>query len=42
MAVISLSSGILSAFTTGYWGQVSDRVGRTRIMAVVETGLAIK
>jgi nitrate/nitrite transporter NarK len=34
--------GVLSALTTGYWGQLSDRVGRTKIMAVVETGLLLK
>jgi len=39
---MTLTMGLLSALTTGYWGQTSDRVGRAKIMAVVETGLMLK
>ncbi|KAF8610529.1 MFS general substrate transporter [Ceratobasidium sp. AG-I] len=31
---ISTTSGILSVLTTGWWTQLSDRVGRVRIMAI--------
>ena len=40
--VMSLAMGILAALTTGYWGQKSDRIGRTKIMAIVESGLLLK
>lgn len=39
---MSVTTGILSALTTGYWGQMSDRLGRTKMMAMVEAGLLIK
>lgn len=39
---MTLAMGVLSALTTGYWGSLSDRVGRTKITAVVETGLMLK
>ena len=39
---MTLTMGILSAFTTGYWGQTSDRVGRSKVMALVEVGLLLK
>lgn len=42
ISVITLTSGILSALTTGFWGQVSDRVGRTKILAVTEVGFCIR
>ncbi|CAE6430874.1 unnamed protein product [Rhizoctonia solani] len=31
---ISLTSGVLSVFTTGWWTQLSDRVGRIRVLAI--------
>ncbi|CAE6432154.1 unnamed protein product [Rhizoctonia solani] len=31
---ISFTSGILSVFTTGWWTQLSDRVGRIRILTI--------
>ncbi|CUA75023.1 Cohesin subunit SA-3 [Rhizoctonia solani] len=31
---ISLTSGVLSVMTTGWWTQLSDRVGRIRILAI--------
>jgi nitrate/nitrite transporter NarK len=34
--------GLLSALTTGYWGQTSDRIGRRKVMAFVELGLLLK
>ncbi|TYJ58953.1 hypothetical protein B9479_000389 [Cryptococcus floricola] len=37
--IMTLTMGILSALTTGFWGQTSDRLGRTKVMAVVELGL---
>jgi nitrate/nitrite transporter NarK len=39
---MTLTMGILAALTTGYWGQMSDRIGRTKIMAIMETGLLLK
>ena len=38
--IVTLVMGILSAATTGWWGAVSDRVGRTRIMALGLLGYA--
>lgn len=37
MAVI-LTMGILSAATTGWWGSVGDRIGRTKVLALSLTG----
>lgn len=34
--------GTLAALTTGFWGQTSDRVGRTKVLGVVSIGLFIK
>ncbi|KAJ1309900.1 hypothetical protein OPQ81_006661 [Rhizoctonia solani] len=31
---ISLTSGVLSVFTTGWWTQLSDRVGRIRVLTI--------
>ncbi|KAK8853429.1 hypothetical protein IAR55_004135 [Kwoniella newhampshirensis] len=39
--VMTLSMGILSALTTGFWGQNSDRWGRTKVMTIVELGLLL-
>ncbi|WVQ83644.1 hypothetical protein IAT38_005786 [Cryptococcus sp. DSM 104549] len=39
--VLTLTMGVLSALTTGFWGQTSDRLGRTKVMAIVELGLLL-
>ena len=39
---MTLMAGLLSALTTGYWGQRSDRIGRTKVMAIVEMGMVLK
>ncbi|ORX39460.1 major facilitator superfamily domain-containing protein [Kockovaella imperatae] len=36
-----LVAGILSALTTGYWGQKSDKVGRSKLMSLTTVGLAL-
>lgn len=33
-------SGILSALTTGYWGALSDRIGRKPVMIVTTLSFA--
>ncbi|KAG8905192.1 hypothetical protein FRB99_000557 [Tulasnella sp. 403] len=35
---VILTMGILSALTTGWWGAVGDRVGRTKVMALSLAG----
>jgi hypothetical protein len=42
ISVITVTSGLLAALTSGYWGATSDRIGRTTVMSVVETGLLLK
>ncbi|KAJ9117577.1 hypothetical protein QFC22_004427 [Naganishia vaughanmartiniae] len=37
---MTLCMGILSALSTGFWGAVSDRMGRTLVMAVTLVGFA--
>ncbi|KAJ9110259.1 hypothetical protein QFC19_001662 [Naganishia cerealis] len=37
---MTLCMGILSALSTGFWGAVSDRMGRTLVMAVTLLGFA--
>ncbi|WWC91944.1 uncharacterized protein L201_006896 [Kwoniella dendrophila CBS 6074] len=39
--MMTLTMGLLSALTTGFWGQTSDKLGRTKIIAVVEIGLLL-
>lgn len=39
-AVMTLCMGILSALTTGFWGAVSDRLGRTSVLAISLLGFA--
>jgi hypothetical protein len=41
-SAMTLSMGMLSAMTTGYWGSLSDRYGRTKVMAVALCGLIVK
>lgn len=36
---ITITMGILSAITTGWWGGLSDRRGRTKVLAAAVTGL---
>ncbi|OCF34273.1 hypothetical protein I316_04226 [Kwoniella heveanensis BCC8398] len=36
---MTTTMGVLAALTTGFWGQTSDRLGRTKVMAFVEIGL---
>ncbi|RXK40819.1 hypothetical protein M231_01878 [Tremella mesenterica] len=37
--ILTLSMGTLSALTCGFWGQTSDRIGRTKVMAISTCGL---
>jgi len=37
----TLMSGILAVLTTGFWGSVSDRVGRRRIIALGQVGVVL-
>lgn len=39
--VLTMTAGLLSALTTGFWAGVSDRIGRRKIMAVVAFGLML-
>nr|XP_018261112.1 uncharacterized protein I303_06833 [Kwoniella dejecticola CBS 10117]OBR83270.1 hypothetical protein I303_06833 [Kwoniella dejecticola CBS 10117] len=39
--VMTLTMGLLSALTTGFWGKTSDKLGRTKIIAAVEVGLLL-
>lgn len=39
---MTLCMGILSALSTGFWGAVSDRMGRTLVMAVTLIGFATR
>ncbi|OCF61558.1 hypothetical protein L486_01210 [Kwoniella mangroviensis CBS 10435] len=39
--LMTLTMGLLSALTTGFWGQTSDKLGRTKIIAFVEIGLLL-
>ncbi|WVO13038.1 hypothetical protein L204_100647 [Cryptococcus depauperatus] len=39
--VLLMTMGILSALTSGFWGQASDRLGRTKVMASVMFGLLV-
>lgn len=34
-----MTVGILSALSAAFWGKTSDRIGRTKIFAICETGL---
>ncbi|WVQ94920.1 hypothetical protein IAU59_002006 [Kwoniella sp. CBS 9459] len=37
--IMTTTMGVLAALTTGFWGQTSDKLGRTKVMAMVEIGL---
>jgi nitrate/nitrite transporter NarK len=39
---MTLCMGILSAMTTGFWGAVSDRLGRTKVMSIAVLGLVMR
>nr|XP_019043904.1 hypothetical protein I302_07179 [Kwoniella bestiolae CBS 10118]OCF22834.1 hypothetical protein I302_07179 [Kwoniella bestiolae CBS 10118] len=39
--LMTLTMGLLSALTTGFWGQTSDKLGRTKVIAFVEIGLLL-
>lgn len=39
--ILSLSMGILSALTTGWWGSVSDRRGRKPVLLISFTGMLL-
>ncbi|GHJ85015.1 hypothetical protein NliqN6_1417 [Naganishia liquefaciens] len=41
MMSMTLCMGILSALSTGFWGAVSDRLGRTSVLAVSLLGFAM-
>ncbi|KAH6909108.1 major facilitator superfamily domain-containing protein [Coprinopsis sp. MPI-PUGE-AT-0042] len=38
-AIITTTMGLLSAFTTGWWGRFGERYGRTKVLAVATFGL---
>ncbi|KAL7416418.1 major facilitator superfamily domain-containing protein [Mrakia frigida] len=40
-ALITITQGVLSIVTTGWWGKVSDRKGRTFVMAFAVAGLIV-
>jgi hypothetical protein len=42
VTAIIIAGGLLAAMTTGHWAGVSDRIGRTPIMAIVEIGYVLK
>jgi hypothetical protein len=37
--VMTITQGVLAALTTGWWGRLSDRFGRTKVMAVAMGGI---
>jgi hypothetical protein len=37
--IMTTTMGLLSAFTTGWWGQFGERFGRTRVLAASTLGL---
>ena len=37
--VMTTTMGLISAFTTGWWGHFSERHGRTRLLAIATFGL---
>ncbi|KAH9933638.1 MFS general substrate transporter [Epithele typhae] len=37
--LMTVSMGVLSAFTTSWWGTISDTYGRTRVLAIATLGL---
>ncbi|CAE6510722.1 unnamed protein product [Rhizoctonia solani] len=37
--VLTTSMGVLSCLTTGSWAQLSDRIGRTRVLAITAIGI---
>jgi hypothetical protein len=41
-SVLTICAGFLAAMTTGHWAGVSDRVGRTKILSIVELGCVLK
>lgn len=36
---MTITQGVLSALTTGWWGRLSDKWGRTRVMAIAMCGI---
>jgi hypothetical protein len=42
MIVITVTAGLLSALTTGFWGATSDRIGRTKVMSIAVAGFLLK
>lgn len=38
-AIMTTAMGLLSAFTTGWWGRFGERYGRTKVLAVATFGL---
>lgn len=37
--ILTTTSGVLSALTTGWWGHFGERHGRTRVLAITTLGL---
>ncbi|KAF8506172.1 major facilitator superfamily domain-containing protein [Hysterangium stoloniferum] len=41
ITVMTVASGFLTCVTAGWWGQLSDRIGRTRVMAISSIGILV-
>lgn len=39
--ILTITSGVLSALTTGWWGHFGERHGRTRVLALTTLGLLL-
>lgn len=39
--ILTTTSGVLSALTTGWWGHFGERHGRTRVLALATLGLFV-
>ncbi|RSH91465.1 hypothetical protein EHS25_009764 [Saitozyma podzolica] len=39
--MITVTAGLLSALTTGFWGATSDRIGRTKVMSIAVAGFLL-
>lgn len=36
---MTITQGVLAALTTGWWGRLSDRFGRKKVMATAMAGI---
>lgn len=37
-----MTGGVVSAMTTGFWASKSDRIGRRKVLSILELGFFIK